>query len=102
MPISNIKDWREELREYFDKTLKAKKPTMKNLDRELIVNFVSNLLQDRNREIIEKIEEIEVSCVDNRLLGRTDEYLDGYKTSTERWREKRDYIITTLTGEDNE
>lgn len=29
----------EQLREYFDKTLKAKKPTVKNLDRELLVYF---------------------------------------------------------------
>jgi hypothetical protein len=33
--------WQEELREFFDKSLKAKKPTMKNLERELLVDFVS-------------------------------------------------------------
>lgn len=49
-------------------------------------------------EIIEKMkDELELSCVDDRLLGKTDEYLEGYNTSTERWRQKRDNIIQSLT-----
>lgn len=35
--------WKEEFREYFDKALKPKKPTMKNLDRELLVDFISKV-----------------------------------------------------------
>lgn len=46
---------------------------------------------------LEKLKELEVSCIDDRLLGRTDEYLDGYNTSTERWREQRDSYVTYLT-----
>jgi len=38
------KDWREEFREYFDKTLKSKKPTMGGLDRELCIDFIEKLL----------------------------------------------------------
>lgn len=41
-------------------------------------------------------EELELSCVDDRLLGRTDEYLQGYNTSTERWRAKRDDLLAQL------
>lgn len=33
-------EWKDELREFFDKNLKAKKPTMMNLERELLVNFM--------------------------------------------------------------
>lgn len=36
-------DWENNFREYFDKTLKSKKPTMKNLDRELVIDFISNV-----------------------------------------------------------
>jgi len=34
------KGWEEDFREYFDKTLKPKKPTMGNLDRELCIDFI--------------------------------------------------------------
>lgn len=43
-------NWEEEFREYFDKTLKPKKPTIKNLDRELCINFISNLLTKKDQE----------------------------------------------------
>jgi len=36
-------EWEKEFREYFDKTLKPKKPTIKNLDRELLVDFISKV-----------------------------------------------------------
>lgn len=36
-------EWEKEFRGYFDKTLKPKKPTIKNLDRELIVDFISKV-----------------------------------------------------------
>ena len=50
-------NWEEEFREYFDKILKPKKPTMKNLDRELCIDFISNLLNSQLKEIKEKISE---------------------------------------------
>jgi len=46
-------DWEAEFREYFDKTLKPKKPTMKNLDREVCVHFITRLLAAKDREKIE-------------------------------------------------
>ena len=49
------KDWRDEFREYFDKVLKAKKPTIENLDREILVNAVSRILKS-NQEEIEKVK----------------------------------------------
>jgi len=36
-------EWEKEFREYFDKCLKPKKPTIKNLDRELIIDFISKV-----------------------------------------------------------
>lgn len=54
------------------------------------------LVAERDAYWKEQIEELELSCVDDRLLGRTDEYLDGYNTSTERWREQRDALLDNL------
>ena len=50
-------NWEEEFREYFDKTLKPKKPTMKNLDRELCIDFISNLLNSQLKQIKGEIKE---------------------------------------------
>jgi hypothetical protein len=54
-PIAQDWDWRKEFREFFDKHLKPKKPTMKNLDRELLVNFIEKVrtqaLDEKNVEI---------------------------------------------------
>ena len=50
------KEWREEFREYFDKTLKPKKPTMANLDRELMVDFISKLLAKQQEEFVKKVK----------------------------------------------
>lgn len=48
---SVVEGWEAAFREYFDKCLKPKKPSMKNLDRELCVNFISTLLtQERQKE----------------------------------------------------
>ena len=33
-------EWRAEFREYFDRCLKPKEPTMRNLDRELCIDFI--------------------------------------------------------------
>jgi len=50
------KDWKEEFREYFDKVLKAKKPTIENLDREILVNAVSRILKSKQEEIGKPLE----------------------------------------------
>lgn len=55
--VTPKEDWKEEFREYFDKTLKPKKPTMKNLDRELCINFIESLLSSYKQELAEKIKE---------------------------------------------
>lgn len=55
--------------------------------------------EEERKRIVEMIEEeLELSCVDDRLLGKTDEYLSGYYKSTERWREKRDDLVTLITN----
>jgi hypothetical protein len=48
-------DWRKEFREFFDKHLKPKKPTMKNLDRELLVNFIEKVRTQALEEQKEKV-----------------------------------------------
>lgn len=45
-----VENWEMEFREYFDKTLKPKKPTIKNLDRELLVDFIRKLLIKEREE----------------------------------------------------
>lgn len=50
---SMSEEWEEEFRKYFDKTLKPKKQTIKNLDREIIIDFIRKLLlkaEERGRE----------------------------------------------------
>lgn len=59
-------------------------------------NMRQHLITSRDTYWKEKIEELELSCVDDRLLGKTDDYLDGYNTSTERWREQRDALLDNL------
>ncbi len=54
--MKEIWDWKEEFREYFDKTLKPKKPTIGGLDRELCIDFINRVLASREREIVEEIE----------------------------------------------
>lgn len=58
--MNTTDEWKEEIREYFDITLKAKKPTMKNLERELLVNYFGNLLTSQRTkdraELREKIQ----------------------------------------------
>lgn len=59
-PTDSNWNWEGEFREYFDKTLKPKKPTMANLDRELCIDFIRKLLAEREAESREKmIKEIE-------------------------------------------
>ena len=64
---------------------------------DLLTTFESQIRESERGEAIEAIESIEVSCVDDRLLGQTDEYLEGYNDSTKRWRERRDEVLATLT-----
>lgn len=54
----STKEWADEFREYFDKALKPKKPTMGNLDRELCVDFISKLLSKERERVIEMVEEM--------------------------------------------
>lgn len=53
-------DWPTEFREYFDKTLKPKKPTMGNLDRELLVDFIRKVeavaVESYKRSLVKKRE----------------------------------------------
>lgn len=64
---------------------------------ERICNWWLSHLQSQKEEMVRKIEEeLELSCVDDRLLGKTDEYLVGYNTSTERWRAKRDNCLDII------
>ena len=64
------------------------------------IDFISSSITQAIAEDREKmrgeIERLEVSCIDDRLLGKSDEYLDGYNTSTERWRKERDDLLTSL------
>lgn len=57
MPNKEKQDWKEEFRGYFDKMLKPKKPTIKNLDREILVDFIKNthttLLQSVVKDLLE-------------------------------------------------
>lgn len=48
-------EWKEEFREYFDKTLKTKKPTMKNLDREICISFIEKTLAAERARIAEQV-----------------------------------------------
>ena len=52
-----VGDWEVEFREYFDKALNPKKPTMKNLDREVCVHFITRLLAAKDREREEAVTE---------------------------------------------
>ena len=50
--------WEEEFREYFDKTLKPKKPTMGGLDREMCIDFISKIINSKLLQIKEEIEQL--------------------------------------------
>ena len=71
--LPSVEERKEELRTYFDKLLKPKKPTMKNLDREILADWLDNVLtQDRNQAYTRLVEEINKALFDN-----CDNYADG-------------------------
>ena len=47
---------KEELRQYFDKHLKAKKETMKNLDRELLVDYFAKQTVNTVTAVLDEVE----------------------------------------------
>jgi len=53
MNTPRIEELVEELRDFFDTTLKPKKVTMKNLERELLVDFVRKAHQAGREELLE-------------------------------------------------
>lgn len=69
-------DWKEEVREYFDKTLKAKKPTMKNLDREIMVDFISSLLTRQKERMMAMGEGKKIKALTNNDLDG--QFVKGY------------------------
>ncbi len=87
------KEWEKEFREYFDKTLKPKKPTMGNLDREILVDFIRNLLsqsltaeRQRVKEAVEKMRgaiisspmRVDMRVIEEKVLEFTNEILDTF------------------------
>lgn len=54
--MNKTEDWKIEFREYFDKTLKPKKPTIENLDRELIIDFINKLLIKEREQMVKDLE----------------------------------------------
>lgn len=51
-----VESWETEFREYFDKSLKPKKSTMINLDRELCVDFIKNLLSSHHDQLLAELD----------------------------------------------
>jgi len=73
---------------------------LEQLDVQEVMDMAEAYGKDVEQEVVQRvrgeIESLEVSCIDDRLLGRSDEYLVGYNTSTERWRKERDDILESL------
>ena len=55
--IENKPTWVEELRIFFDKELRPRKPTMKNLEREMLVDFVKKEKTKSSDEVIKIVED---------------------------------------------
>lgn len=79
-------NWKEEWRDYFDKCLKPKKPTMANLDREISVNFIERLLTRQTTELREKIE----------YLGQKVNMPEELQECERGWGEACDKILSLL------
>lgn len=83
--------WEKDIRDFIDQTLKPKKPTMKNLERELIVDKIHNILASQVAEIRgkgEKLKYLEAAfnshtlCLKqahNRGIDKVLNLLDSYK-----------------------
>lgn len=54
---------------------------------------IDQVLTDKVEQIRGEIEEIEVSCVRDDLLGRSNEYLKGWNNCSQAWREVRDDVL---------
>lgn len=68
--------WEEEFREYFNKCLKPKRPTINGLDREMIIDFIHKRVSSARTEVLEEIiKEIEVYTV-----GTREKYKSGICT----------------------
>jgi hypothetical protein len=52
-----MEDWEKEFRDYFDKTLKPKKPTIGNLDREILVDFIRKQISSAVSQALEEQRE---------------------------------------------
>ena len=63
----------------------------------VIEEYVSSLLQARNREIIEKIEKMKMYCHESNFQRGCMKCVDNHRINI-----ILSDIITTLTGEDNE
>ena len=64
--------------------------------RRFLATSIAQAIAEERDRVRREIEGLEVSCIDDRLLGRSDEYLVGYNTSTERWRKERDDLLSSL------
>ena len=74
-PLPSVEERKEELRTYFDKLLKPKKPTMKNLDREILADWLDNVLtQDRNQAYTSLVKGIEGMKTDERKVATFGEW----------------------------
>jgi hypothetical protein len=95
--MTNIEKWEEEFdSKFFKITVGYGERGIFHGEPKQLKDFIKNLLQTEQTRIAEEVEEIELSCVDDRLLGKSDEYLEGYNTSTRRWREKRDQVLSII------
>ena len=95
--------WEEKLREYIDKTLKPKKPTIGGLDREIIIDFTRQLLSSeykRGRE--EAVKELNVGKLGKaKALGlqfhgknKLDAFMDGFRTARNNLQEQKVALLT--------
>jgi len=76
--LPSVEERKEELRTYFDKLLKPKKPTMKNLDREILADWLDNVLtQDRNQAYTRLVEGIEGMRRDQEAKKENDPHFTG-------------------------
>lgn len=53
-PLSTEEEWKAELREFVDKVFKPKKPGMKNLEREILVDFVDRQKSYTRKEALQE------------------------------------------------